>query len=196
MIASHPVSIPGNTLPLRRIRSLAGTGAFVLLPFILAFTGTAGPCRAETVLRVGMTAGDIPATNGAPDQGAEGWRTAGTTMYDSLVQFTLSSATSPAVLEPDLATDWSVDPADPKRWTFHLRRGVTFHDGSDWNADAAIWNLDSMLKPGAPQYDARRYAQTLGKLNSIAGYRKLDEYVLEIDTKAPDAILPYALVIF
>jgi peptide/nickel transport system substrate-binding protein len=42
---------------------------------------------AETVLRIGMTAADIPATTGAPDQGAEGWRTAGTTIYDSLVQW-------------------------------------------------------------------------------------------------------------
>jgi ABC-type transport system substrate-binding protein len=152
--------------------------------------------RAETVLRVGMTAADIPATTGAPDQGAEGWRTAGTTMYDSLVQWDLSSADKPSTLKPDLATDWAIDPANPRRWVLHLRQGVRFHDGSAWNADAAIWNLDSMLKKDSPQYDPRRYAQSLGKLNTIASYAKLDEYTIELVTKAPDALVPYNLTIF
>jgi peptide/nickel transport system substrate-binding protein len=98
---------------------------------------------AETVLRIGMTAADIPATTGAPDQGAEGWRTAGTTIYDSLVQWDLSSADKASTLKPDLATDWAVDPANNRRWVLHLRQSVQFHDGSPWNADAAIWNLDS-----------------------------------------------------
>src|SRR5262245_48356650 len=37
--------------------------------------------------------------------------------------------------EPGLATAWEVSP-DGKRWTFHLRPGVTFHDGTRLDADA------------------------------------------------------------
>ena len=39
---------------------------------------------AETVLRIGMTAADIPRTLGQPDQGFEGNRFTGLTMYDAL----------------------------------------------------------------------------------------------------------------
>ena len=47
---------------------------------------------AETVLRIGMTAADIPRTLGQPDQGFEGNRFTGLTMYDGLTMWDLSSA--------------------------------------------------------------------------------------------------------
>jgi len=40
-----------------------------------------------------------------------------------------------------LATDWTVAP-DSKSITFNLRKGVKFHDGTDFNAQAAKWNMD------------------------------------------------------
>ena len=45
---------------------------------------------------------------------------------------------------PALATKWSIDPADNKKWTFELRKGVKFHDGCDWNADSAVWNYERL----------------------------------------------------
>jgi peptide/nickel transport system substrate-binding protein len=44
---------------------------------------------------------------------------------------------------PVLATDWTVA-TDNKSITFNLRKGVKFHDGTDFNAQAAKWNLDRM----------------------------------------------------
>src|ERR1700710_2732431 len=67
---------------------------------------------AETVLRIGMTAADIPRTLGQPDQGFEGNRFTGLTMYDSLTMWDLSSADNPTVLVPGLATEWAVDDSD------------------------------------------------------------------------------------
>ncbi|MEA3111805.1 MAG: peptide/nickel transport system substrate-binding protein, partial [Caballeronia sp.] len=60
----------------------------------------------EKVLRVAMTAADIPYTGGQPDQGYEGNRFTGVTMFDSLIQFDLSKADAPSGLIPDLAKSW------------------------------------------------------------------------------------------
>src|SRR5262245_660183 len=98
------------------------------------------PGKAETVLRVAMTAGDIPDWTGQPDQGFEGFRFVGWSLYDALVMWDLSRSDTEAPLTPGLATKWSVDPGDKKKWIFELRRDVKFHDGCPWNADAAIWN--------------------------------------------------------
>src|SRR3984957_1399298 len=104
---------------------------------------------AETVLRIGMTAADIPRTLGQPDQGFEGNRFTGLTMYDALTAWDLSSADKASVMIPGLATEWAVDAADKKKWTFKLRPGVTFHDGSPFNADAVVWNVEKVLKQDA-----------------------------------------------
>src|SRR5438094_215011 len=109
---------------------------------------------AETTLRIGMTAADIPRTLGQPDQGFEGNRFTGLTMYDALTGWDLSSADKPSVVIPGLATEWKVDDADKTKWTFKLRPGVTFHDGSPFNADAVVWNVEKVLKQDAPQFDA------------------------------------------
>src|SRR5439155_5943994 len=101
---------------------------------------------AETVLRIGMTAADIPRTLGQPDQGFEGNRFTGLTMYDGLTMWDLSSADKPSVMIPGLATEWKVNDDDKKKWIFKLRPGVTFHDGSPFNADAVIWNVEKVLK--------------------------------------------------
>src|SRR6195952_4824186 len=110
--------------------------------------------QAETVLRIGMTAADIPRTLGQPDQGYEGNRFTGNTMYDGLTQWDLSSADKASVVIPGLATEWKVDDADKTKWTFKLRPGVKFHDGSAFNADAVVWNVEKVLKQDAPQFDA------------------------------------------
>src|SRR5450432_1748347 len=128
---------------------------------IMLATGLAGGlprASAETVLRIGMTAADIPRTLGQPDQGFEGNRFGGLTMYDALTMWDLSSADKPSVLIPGLATEWKVDDADKKKWTFKLRPGVTFHDGSPFTADAVVWNVEKVLKQDAPQFDPARSA--------------------------------------
>jgi len=52
----------------------------------------------EKVLRIAMTAADIPRTLGQPDQGFEGNRFTGIPMYDALTQWDLSKANAPSVL--------------------------------------------------------------------------------------------------
>src|SRR6266511_2628293 len=80
---------------------------------------------AETVLRVAMTAGDVPITIGQPDQGFEGYRFVGYSLYDALILRDLSRADVVADLRPGLATAWAVDSANPHRWILELRPGVS-----------------------------------------------------------------------
>src|ERR1700712_1557532 len=95
----------------------------------------------EKVFRVAMTAADIPLTTGQASQGSEGIRFMGIPAYDALTGWDLSHADRPARLRPMLAESWEVDPKQTTRWKFHLRDGVKFHDGSDFNAAAVVWNL-------------------------------------------------------
>jgi ABC-type transport system substrate-binding protein len=50
------------------------------------------------------------------------------------------------VYQPALATSWDVA-ADGKTITFKLRRGVKFHDGTPFNAQAVKFNFDLLLAP-------------------------------------------------
>ncbi len=67
------------------------------------------PALAQSVVRIGMTAADIPRTLGQPDQGFEGNRFTGNTMYEGLTTWDLSSADKASVVIPGLATEWAVD---------------------------------------------------------------------------------------
>src|SRR6266568_3007893 len=144
---------------------------------------------AETALRIGMTAADIPRTLGQPDQGFEGNRFTGLTMYDALTMWDLSSADKASVMIPGLATEWKVDDADKKKWTFKLRPGVTFHDGSPFNADAVVWNVEKVLKQDAPQFDASQVGLTASRMPTLASAHKIDDLTVELVTKEPDSFL-------
>ena len=154
---------------------------------------TPAAATAQGVLRVGMTAADIPLTTGQADNGGEGIRFIGLTVYDALVAWDLTRFDVPADLIPALAESWKVDEADRTRWTFKLRPGVTFHDGSAFTADAVVWNLDKLLKADAPQYDPRQSAQGKVRIPAVASYRVIDPMTVEIVTRVPDATLPYQI---
>ncbi len=148
---------------------------------------------AQGTLRIGMTASDIPLTTGQTDQGGEGMRFMGYTVYDALINWDLSSADKPSDLKPGLATAWAVDGSDKTKWTFTLREGVKFHDGSEFTAEAVVWNLDKLLKNDSPQFDQRQAAQGRSRIPAVAAYKVIDKYKVEITTKTPDATLPYQL---
>src|SRR3954454_8624942 len=121
---------------------------------------------AESVVRYGISLADIPLTSGQPDRGAGAYKFTGYTIYDPLVAWEMDVADRPGKLVPGLATEWKVDATDQKKWLFTLRDGVKFHDGSDFNADAVIWNLDKVLNDKAPQFDKRQSAQVKTRLPS------------------------------
>ncbi|EJK88005.1 ABC-type dipeptide transport system, periplasmic component [Rhizobium sp. AP16] len=174
---------------LRKFRKSIMVGATAI---VLAAAGAATALAAGT-LRIGMTASDIPLTTGQTDQGGEGQRFMGYTVYDSLIEWDLTSAVKPSALVPGLAVSWAVDANDKTKWVFKLRDGVKFHDGSAFTADAVVWNLDKLLKADAPQFDKRQSAQGKSRIPAVASYKVIDPLTVEITTKTPDATLPYQL---
>ncbi len=152
---------------------------------------TAAPALSENVLRIGMTAADIPQTTGQPDQGFEGYRFAGYTIYDALVNWDLSRADTIADIRPGLATEWAPVEGDPKRWIFKLRQGVKFHDGTEFDADAVVWNLDKLLNDKSPQFDPKQVAQARGRIPTLVGYKAIDKYTVELTTRVVNSLFPY-----
>lgn len=158
-----------------------------------AMFATTVHAHAAGTLRIGMTASDIPLTTGQTDQGGEGQRFMGYTVYNALVEWDLTKADKPSGLVPSLSTSWQVDANDKTKWIFKLRDGVKFHDGSAFTAEAVVWNLDKLLKQDAPQFDKRQSAQGKSRIPAVASYKVIDPLTVEITTKSPDATLPYQL---
>ncbi len=167
-----------------------------LVAALLAGAALAAPLSAlaqERVLRIGMTAADIPRTLGQPDQGFEGNRFTGIPIYDALTHWDLSVYDGPSVLIPGLATEWAVNPDDTTKWTFKLREGVTFHDGSAFDADAVVWNVRKVLDESAPHFDASQVGVTASRMPTLRSARAIDPLTVELTTSQPDSFLPLNL---
>ena len=152
--------------------------------------------HAESVLRVAMTAADIPDWTGSPDQGYEGYRFVGFSLYDALVLWDLSRSDTYADIRPGLAESWESDPKDPKRWIFHLRKGVRFHDGCEWNADSAVWNFKRVMDSTSPQYNPRHHAGQSWTVTNVNTLDKIDDYTVALTTNVIDSLLPYEIAVY
>jgi ABC-type transport system substrate-binding protein len=64
-------------------------------------------------------------------------------MYDTLIR---RSPKDGQTIIPDLAQRWEITP-DGKKYTFHLRKGVKFHDGADFTADDVKATYDRIVHP-------------------------------------------------
>ena len=171
-----------------RSRALLATCAAVAFAAPTLF---AAPAQAETVLRVAMTAGDIPDWRGQPDQGFEGSRFVGYSLYDGLILWDLSSRDKEVAIRPALATKWAIDPGNDKKWVFDLREGVKFHDGCDWNADNAMWNFDRLINEKNPAFTPFNFARARSRTNNIDHLEKIDDHKIAIYTKVTESLFPY-----
>jgi peptide/nickel transport system substrate-binding protein len=88
-------------------------------------------------------------------------------------------------LEPDLAEKWEVS-ADGKTVTFHLRRGVVFHNGMPMTAEDVVYSLNRIRKPPTGIISPRK-----GQLGNIAGIEAPDPYTVVIRLNEPQADFPF-----
>ncbi|GAA4873089.1 ABC transporter substrate-binding protein [Pseudonocardia benzenivorans] len=186
--------------PRRRRRRLLSTAVTALLSALLLVlsacggSATSGGGAGGNTLIIGMTASDIPIldTGLAQGQGYEGLRFVANQLYDGLTKFDLTKGDQIPKIEPDLAESWQPN-ADLTSWTFKLRPGVTFHDGTPWNADAAIFNLERYADKSSPNFYQELNAQGGLSIAGIKSFSKVDDMTITINTNGPWSYLPVDL---
>lgn len=119
----------------------------------------------------------------------ESWRVAGE-ILDTLTKL---EGTSTKII-PWLAESWTS--TDSKTWTFKLRQGVKFHDGTDLDAEAVKWNFDRWRDPNN-QYRFGRtfeyYDTEFGKDFAVVDTKAVDKYTFQLTLANPSAVLLYKL---
>jgi peptide/nickel transport system substrate-binding protein len=84
--------------------------------------------------------------------------------------------------QPGIATHWEVDD-EGLIWTFHLRRDVTFHDGTPLHADDVVASLERVRTTGVES----------SRLDLVADLRAPDDLTVEVELERPAADLPARL---
>ncbi|WP_017719940.1 ABC transporter substrate-binding protein [Kamptonema formosum] len=120
-------------------------------------------------------------------------------IYERLLEFKPGTTE----LQPSLATSWSAD-RDGQVWTFKLRTGVKFHDGTDFNAEAVKFNIERWWDPKHP-HGYRNAGKTYEIWQQLFGGFKgdpksilqdikvTDNYTIQFTLKQPFAAFPAAI---
>ena len=143
--AGVPFLTAGWSPALARSRRALGSllSAVVLVPGLAAFAPPAAAISDNVAIHA--VAGDMPS---ADPPFMLSWDTSiGFNVYETLTRWEPEKG-----LVPVLATSWESN-ADGTEWTFSLREGVTFHDGSPFTAADVKASLDRNIEIGMVAYD-------------------------------------------
>lgn len=156
-------------------------------------TGAAAPETSDTAAASSGTGGTLIVGRGGDSVGLDsGTQTDGesarviNTIVDGLVALE-GTSTKPI---PWLAESWETE--DSQTWTFHLRQGVTFHDGTPFNAEAVKWNMDRWRDPDNEWRFGRTfeyYDIEFGTDLAIEEVTVVDEYTVQLKLSAPSGVL-------
>jgi ABC-type transport system substrate-binding protein len=107
--------------------------------------------------------------------GVQAWHVVGS-LFNSLV--TIDAEMN---YVPDLAESWDVLD-EGKVYVFHLRKGVKFHDGTDFDAEAVRWNYQRIVDPEEKALDASYY-------NIVERVEAVDAHTVRFTLKHPSVTL-------
>ncbi len=109
-------------------------------------------------------------------------------LYECLVTFGADNSE----LVPGLAESWERSP-DGKTWTFRLRKGVKFHDGTDFNAAAVVFAFERLLNKGDFKPGKNPYGS---EYEDITGVVAKDDSTVEFTIKDPSLVFLHKLAMF
>ncbi|WP_425049789.1 ABC transporter substrate-binding protein [Psychromarinibacter sp. S121] len=166
-----------NIRNLTRRAVLAATGALLAV-------GTLGsaPATAQTppgVLVVGQIA-EPKALDPAAVTAVNDFRIL-MNVYDGLVRYKSGTLE----VEPALATDWEIS-EDGTEYTFNLREGVSFHDGTPFNAEAVVFNFERMLNEDHPYANTGPFPLAFF-FSSVDEVEAVDDLTVKFTLSAPYA---------
>jgi peptide/nickel transport system substrate-binding protein len=100
-------------------------------------------------------------------------------VYDGLVRYQDGTLE----VEPSLAERWDIS-EDGKTYTFYLRDGVSFHDGTPFDAEADKFNFDRMLNEDHPFHDTGPFPLAFF-FSSVEAVTVLDNLTVEFTLSEP-----------
>src|SRR5215510_9037382 len=89
---------------------------------------------------------------------------------------------------PGLAESWTTS-ADGLAWTFKLRRGVRFHDGTPLDAAAVKFTYDRVIDPNHPHNKSGKWSFVAGYLSSVKSVDVVDPQTVRLTLKYPTSSL-------
>ena len=101
------------------------------------------------------------------------------TIYETLVYW----APQEAKIQPQLAERWEAS-ADGKTYTFYLRQGVKFHDGTPFNAEAVKFNVERQINPNHP-YAPKEAPMGQFMFGSMESISVVDDNTVRFNLKYP-----------
>ena len=151
---------------------LAAVG--IVASLIVALTACSAGDRVD--LGDGSSGNLVAAIAGEPDQ-LDPQKTTAYFSFEVLENIfdTLVQPDADLEMRPALAESWTVSP-DQLLWTFHLRRGVTFHDGSPFTADDVVYSYRRIIDEKLANAD---------KLSAVSGITAPDKSTVIITLKQP-----------
>lgn len=112
--------------------------------------------------------------------------TGGSFNYSHIVGAWLIASSKTRGMEPGVASKWGLSP-DGLTWTFTIRKGVKFHDGSEVTAQDALWSLQHYFGPQVLEYGVGTSPQRLSRNMVKIEVSGPDE--VSLVTKKPDTSL-------
>ncbi|MCS1351799.1 ABC transporter substrate-binding protein [Mechercharimyces sp. CAU 1602] len=109
-------------------------------------------------------------------------------LYETLVKYKKENTE----VEPGLATEWEPS-EDGLTWTFKLREGVKFHDGTDFNAEAVVFNFNRWMDKNNEYHKGGEfpyYGYMFGGYKGDEGHviksvKAMDDYTVEFTLEKP-----------
>jgi len=167
--------------------------SLILIIMVFVFTGAAMAASPKT-------GGTLVFGRGGDSVGLDpAYETDGNSFLvcDNIFEALVFYADESTALEPGLAESWDIS-ADGKTYTFHLRKGVKFHDGTPFNANAVVFSIGRMMKDRKvkftgkgwdipPQERPPEYWVSMEMDDTVGSIEAVDEYTVVFNLKRVEA---------